>query len=78
MTRTAGVYSHQHGSAISLTPSDVEEPHHVYTIVVETVVSVARNCKDAKITALALILYLHPARPCHYAVMHHHKIIYAL
>ena len=52
--RTGGVYSHQHGSAISLTLSDVEEPHHVHTTVVETVVSVARNCKDAKITALAL------------------------
>jgi len=53
-TRTAGVYNHQNSSAISLTPSDVEEPHHVHTTVVETIVSVARNCKDAKITALAL------------------------
>ncbi len=52
--RTGGIYDHQHGSAISLTPSDVEEPHHVHTTVVETVVSVARNCNDAKITALAL------------------------
>lgn len=56
-TRT-GVYNHQHGSAISLTPSDVEEPHHVHTTVVETVVSVARNCKDAKITALALSMLI--------------------
>jgi phosphatidylinositol 4-kinase len=53
-SRTGGVYNHDQGSAISLTPSDVEEPHHVHTTVVETVVSVARNCKDAKITALAL------------------------
>ena len=53
-TRTGGIYDHQNGSAISLTPSDVEEPHHVHTNVVETVVSVARNCNDAKITALAL------------------------
>lgn len=49
-----GVYSQQNGSAISLTPSDIEEPHHVHTTVVETIISVARNCKDAKITALAL------------------------
>jgi phosphatidylinositol 4-kinase len=53
-TRTAGVYHHDQGSTISLTPSDVEEPHHVHTTVVETIVSVARNCKDAKITALAM------------------------
>lgn len=53
-SRANGVYSQQHGSAISLTPSDIEEPHHVYTTVVETIVSVARNCKDTKITALAL------------------------
>lgn len=53
-SRTGGVYNHQHGSAISLTPSDIEEPHYVHTTVVETVVSVARSCKDEKITALAL------------------------
>jgi phosphatidylinositol 4-kinase len=53
--RTPGVYAHHaNGSAISLTPSDVEEPHHVHTTVVETIVSVARNCNDDKITALAL------------------------
>lgn len=52
--RTTGVYNHQHGSTISLAPSDVEEPYHVLTTVVETVVSVARNCKDEKVTALAL------------------------
>lgn len=51
---SSGLYDHQHGSAISLTPSDIEEPHHVHTVVIETIVSVARNCKDAKITALAL------------------------
>jgi phosphatidylinositol 4-kinase len=42
------------GSAISLTPSNVEEPHHVHKMVVQAVVCVARNCKDEKITALAL------------------------
>ncbi|EMD85075.1 hypothetical protein COCC4DRAFT_45488 [Bipolaris maydis ATCC 48331] len=52
--RAGTVYNHQHGSAISLAPSDVDEPHHVHTTVVETIVSVARNCKDSKITALAL------------------------
>ncbi|KAF2645449.1 hypothetical protein P280DRAFT_513356 [Massarina eburnea CBS 473.64] len=60
-SKSAGVYSHQQqqmGSAISLTPSDVEEPHHVHTTVIETVVSVARNCKDEKITALALSMLI--------------------
>jgi phosphatidylinositol 4-kinase len=57
-TRTGGIYNHQHGSAISLTPSDVEEPHHVHTTVIETVVSVARNCNDPKITALALSMLI--------------------
>jgi phosphatidylinositol 4-kinase len=57
-SRTAGVYDQQHGSAISLTPSDVEEPDFVHTTVVETIVSVARNCKDAKITALALSMLI--------------------
>lgn len=54
-SRATGLYSHQHeGSAISLTPSDVEAPNHVHTTVVETIVSVARKSKDEKITALAL------------------------
>lgn len=57
-SRSTGVYAQQHGSAISLTPSDIEEPHHVHATVVETVVSVARNCKDAKITALALSMLI--------------------
>jgi phosphatidylinositol 4-kinase len=57
-TRTGGVYNNQNGSTISLTPSDVEEPHHVHTTVVETIVSVARNCKDPKITALALSMLI--------------------
>jgi phosphatidylinositol 4-kinase len=52
--RAGGVYNNQNGSAISLAPSDVDEPIHVHTTVVETIVSVARNCKDPKITALAL------------------------
>lgn len=53
--RTPGIYAQQsNGSAISLTPSDVEEPHHVHTTIVDTVVSVASKCKDEKITALAL------------------------
>ncbi|KAF2109092.1 hypothetical protein BDV96DRAFT_586559 [Lophiotrema nucula] len=54
-SRATGVYNHHTtGSAISLTPSDVEEPHQVHTTIVQTVVSVARSCKDEKITALAL------------------------
>ncbi|KAH7069501.1 hypothetical protein FB567DRAFT_540259 [Paraphoma chrysanthemicola] len=57
-SRGAAVYDQQHGSAISLTPSDVEEPDFVHTTVVETIVSVARNCKDAKITALALSMLI--------------------
>ena len=57
-TRTGGVYNHQHGSTISLTPSDVDEPHHVHTTVIEAIVSVARNCKDPKITALALSMLI--------------------
>jgi phosphatidylinositol 4-kinase len=58
-SRATGVYTHQPmGSAISLTPSDNEEPHHVHTTVIETVVSVARNCKDEKITALALSMLI--------------------
>lgn len=53
------VYDSQNtGSAISLTPSDVEEPHQVHTTVVQTVVSVARNCKDEKVTALALSMLI--------------------
>jgi phosphatidylinositol 4-kinase len=54
----AGVYANQNGSAISLTPSDVEEPQYVHTTVVETIVSVARNCRDEKITALALSMLI--------------------
>lgn len=46
------------GSAISLTPSDVEEPHHVHRTVVQAVVCVARSCKDEKITALALSMLI--------------------
>ncbi|EDU45476.1 TEL1 Phosphatidylinositol kinase and protein kinase of the PI-3 kinase family [Pyrenophora tritici-repentis] len=57
-TRGSGIYNNQNGSTISLTPSDVEEPHHVHTTVVETIVSVARNCKDPKITALALSMLI--------------------
>ncbi|PVI01342.1 hypothetical protein DM02DRAFT_613746 [Periconia macrospinosa] len=57
--RASVVYTQQQmGSAISLTPSDIEEPHHVHVTVVETVVSVARNCKDEKITALALSMLI--------------------
>ena len=53
--RPTGLYSRQNeGSAISLTPSDIEAPNHVHTTVIETVVSVARRTKDEKITALAL------------------------
>jgi phosphatidylinositol 4-kinase len=53
------LYEHEHtGSTISLTPSDIEEPHHVHTTVVQTVVSVARNCKDQKVNALALSMLI--------------------
>ena len=53
--RSSAIYSNPHtGSAISLTPSDIDEPHHVHTTVVQTIISVASNCKDEKITALAL------------------------
>ncbi|KAH8726282.1 hypothetical protein GQ44DRAFT_826007 [Phaeosphaeriaceae sp. PMI808] len=58
ISRTTGVYNQQHGSAISLTPSDIEEPHHVQTTVIETIVTVVRNCKDDKITALALSMLI--------------------
>ena len=54
-TRSTGVYSHQAaGSAISLVPSDIDEPTHVYTTVVQTIGSIARSSKDEKIIALAL------------------------
>ncbi|KAF2014699.1 phosphatidylinositol 4-kinase-like protein STT4 [Aaosphaeria arxii CBS 175.79] len=49
---------HNAGSAISLTPSDVEEPNHVQVLVVQAVVAVARSCKDEKITALALSMLI--------------------
>lgn len=54
------VYDNQQvmGSSISLAPSDIEEPHHVHSTVVQTVVSVARNCKDEKVTALALSMLI--------------------
>ncbi|KAF2084218.1 hypothetical protein K490DRAFT_59798 [Saccharata proteae CBS 121410] len=42
------------GSAISLDPSETEEPSHVYSTVIQTIVGVACRCKDDKITALAL------------------------
>lgn len=55
ISRATEPYSHQpEGSAISLTPSDVEAPNHVHTTVIETIVSVAKQSKDEKITALAL------------------------
>ena len=59
-SRAIGVYNNNQttGSAISLTPSDVEEPHHAHTTVVQTVISVAKNCKDEKITALALSMLI--------------------
>ncbi|KAF9692335.1 hypothetical protein EKO04_009440 [Ascochyta lentis] len=57
--RAPGIYAHQsNGSTISLTPSDIEEPHHVHTTIVDTVVSVASKCKDEKITALALSMLI--------------------
>jgi phosphatidylinositol 4-kinase len=50
------MYNDETGSAISLTPSDAEEPHHVHVTVVESIIAVARNCNDVKITALALTM----------------------
>lgn len=46
------------GSAISLTPSDIEDPHHVHSTVIQTVVYVARDCKDDKIAGLALSMLI--------------------
>ncbi|KAF9730815.1 hypothetical protein PMIN06_009193 [Paraphaeosphaeria minitans] len=55
ISRATDLYSQQHeGSAISLTPNDVEAPNHVHTTVIETIVSVAEQSKDEKIIALAL------------------------
>ena len=55
VSRATGMYKQQAaGSEISLAESDLDEPHHVHTTIVQTVVSVANNCKDEKITALAL------------------------
>jgi phosphatidylinositol 4-kinase len=57
--RHVGIYNHQTtGSAISLTPSDEEEPSHVYATVIHTIVGIARSCKDEKITALALSILI--------------------
>lgn len=57
--RHASIYNHQStGSAISLTPSDEEEPSHVYATVIRTIVGIARSCKDEKITALALSMLI--------------------
>ena len=57
--RHLGIYNHQTtGSAISLTPSDEEEPSHVYATVIHTIVGIARSCKDEKITALALSILI--------------------
>lgn len=53
--RATGLYNHQHeGSTISLTPSGMDAPNHVHNTVIEAIVSVARQSKDEKITALAL------------------------
>ncbi|KAF2499808.1 phosphatidylinositol 4-kinase-like protein STT4 [Lophium mytilinum] len=57
--RHTGLYSHQTaGSAISLTPSDIEEPSQVYSTIIQAVGGVARTCKDEKITALALSMLI--------------------
>lgn len=55
VSRSTGLYSHQHeGSAISLASDDIEAPNQAHTTVIETIVSVARKTQDEKITALAL------------------------
>jgi phosphatidylinositol 4-kinase len=57
--RHTGMYSNQTtGSAISLTPSDIEEPSYVYSTIIQAVGGVARTCKDEKITALALSMLI--------------------
>lgn len=55
--RHAGPYQHQHqatGSAISLQPSDSDEPTHLSATVIRTIVGIVRSCEDEKVTALAL------------------------
>ncbi|KAF2842827.1 hypothetical protein M501DRAFT_32254 [Patellaria atrata CBS 101060] len=42
------------GSAISLAPSDAEEPSNVYAIVIKAIAGIAASCQDEKLTALAL------------------------
>ncbi|KAJ9668769.1 phosphatidylinositol-4- kinase [Coniosporium apollinis] len=46
------------GSAISLAPSDIDEPSVVYATVIQTIVSIATSCTDEKITALALSMLI--------------------
>lgn len=56
---SAGKFSHHSGgSAISLVISGDEETALAYGIVVRAIVSVAVNCQDEKITALALSMLL--------------------
>lgn len=57
--RNTGLYSQQAaGSAISLTPSDINEPSQVHTTIVHTIGSIARRCKDEKIIGLALSMLI--------------------
>jgi phosphatidylinositol 4-kinase A len=55
-TKHQNTYQHAEGtgSTISLAPSDIDEPSHVYSTVIKTIVQIVRNCKDEKITALAI------------------------
>ena len=56
---SVGKFSHHSsGSAISLVISGEEETTLTYGIIVRTIVSVAVNCQDEKITALALSMLL--------------------
>lgn len=56
---SVGKFSHHSsGSAISLVISGEEERALAYGIIVRTIVSVAVNCQDEKITALALSMLL--------------------
>lgn len=56
---SVGKFSHQSsGSAISLVHSGEEETALTYRIIVRTIVSVAVNCQDEKVTALALSMLI--------------------
>lgn len=55
---SAAFEHHTTGSTLSLAPSDLDEPSSVYTIVIKTIVCIAKACKDEKINALALSMLI--------------------